>query len=562
MVNTYNLEVINAKQIILKTDGVTETYSLAEAPSPDYRLVQASRKNILQTIQLDELFDNLDNCVSLLDITYNAVNGMGFSSLVTALKDMFSNTMDKSLDVMNGFKTGTESAVRDFITSYKYLTDSRYKVGKKNGVLMAIDKLFGVQRKADKMAEEATSLADTFDQIETEAQEITKKIMKKRDLDVQKKNAALSKLEVLKGRVSALKEVKEDLDNEVEEYSKQYSQLAIQIERNEKRSFTLSIVSAVMGGLSSMFGGGGIPVMDGESRQETDASSSVQPKQTQKKYEESQEKVKELQKAIEEYEKKLVDVKKQIESETDKTKKEELFDMQNQLTRDKERAESDLETVRGQTEVYKNALSGMSAGLYKTSEELNKMAQNMDDNNVSQYARLDKIAAQKEAVRKERRQTLMNLSEMTSEIENATTESRDLDLCISSLITAVGCMRIVKVYLSDIALFWKNVAKFCNGMVENIRSLNDEIENFSDIEDYCEIFLEEDFINAYLLNIVSWVALNQVSIEYLDAFYKTRLKYQELEKIGETDPKEHWKQAKVAATNLNGKLKGEIKICS
>ena len=562
MVNTYNLEVINAKQIILKTDGVTETYSLAEAPSPDYRLVQASRKNILQTIQLDELFDNLDNCVSLLDITYNAVNGMGFSSLVTALKDMFSNTMDKSLDVMNGFKTGTESAVRDFITSYKYLTDSRYKVGKKNGVLMAIDKLFGVQRKADKMAEEATSLADTFDQIETEAQEITKKIMKKRDLDVQKKNAALSKLEVLKGRVSALKEVKEDLDNEVEEYSKQYSQLAIQIERNEKRSFTLSIVSAVMGGLSSMFGGGGIPVMDGESRQETDASSSVQPKQTQKKYEESQEKVKELQKAIEEYEKKLVDVKKQIESETDKTKKEELFDMQNQLTRDKERAESDLETVRGQTEVYKNALSGMSAGLYKTSEELNKMAQNMDDNNVSQYARLDKIAAQKEAVRKERRQTLMNLSEMTSEIENATTESRDLDLCISSLITAVGCMRIVKVYLSDIALFWKNVAKFCNGMVENIRSLNDEIENFSDIEDYCEIFLEEDFINAYLLNIVSWVALNQVIIEYLDAFYKTRLKYQELEKIGETDPKEHWKQAKVAATNLNGKLKGEIKICS
>lgn len=43
------------------------------------------------------------------------------------------------------------------------------------------------------------------------------------------------------------------------EYSQQYSNLSTKIERDEKRAFTLSLVSAVLGGLSSMFGGGGIP---------------------------------------------------------------------------------------------------------------------------------------------------------------------------------------------------------------------------------------------------------------------------------------------------------------
>lgn len=158
----------------------------------------------------------------------------------------------------------------------------------------------------------------------------------------------------------------------------------------------------------------------------------------------------------------------------------------------KQQEGSMLEKERAQSDVYKNALSGISGGLGKTSDELSKMAQKMDEKNVSQYARLDKIAEQKTAVQKERRQTIQQLSEMTSEIENATTESRDLDMCISALITAVGCMRIVKVYLSDIALFWKNVAKFCNGMVENIKGLNEEIGNFSDIEDYCELFLQQE----------------------------------------------------------------------
>lgn len=561
--NVCEIVVESEKRIIRKVDGVTEVYSLYKAPPIEYSLVKESRKSILQTIQLDELFSNLDNCVSLLDITYNAVNGMGMSSSVTELKDKFSGTLDDSLVVMSGFKAGTATSIKDFIAAYEFLTDPIYKVGKKNGILMAVDKLSAAERRAVKMEAEASSLADTFDKIESIAQTITKQIMSERDLDVKKKDEALAKLSVLQGKVKALQEVKDTLDDEVTEYGEQYNKLSKQIEKSEERAFTLSIVSAVMGGLSSMFGGGNIPAASvGNEQSSGGGSGDTEVDKTKQQYEESEKKVKQLKDKVEACDKELGEIKEKLKEEQDEDEKKKLSDRQDELTKEKKQAEDDLQVARGQSDVYKNALAGISGGLSKTSEELSKMADKMDEKNMSQYERLDKIAQQKARVQKERRDTILQLSQMTSEIENATTESRDLELCISALITAVGCMRIVKVYLSDIALFWKNVAKFCSGLVDCVKDLNENIGNFTEVEDYCVIFKEESFVNAYLLNIVSWVALNEVSTEYLEAFYKTRKNYQELEKMGEVTPKEHWIRAKEKAKELNVKLEEEVKKCS
>lgn len=572
MADTYELIVESESRIIRKVDEVTEVYSLLAEPKPEYSLVKESEHSILQTIQLDELFSNLDNCVSLLDITYNAVNGMtlhsgeedvGMSAEVTSLKDKFSNTLDESLTVMTGFETGTKAAIQDFIAAYKYLTNPLYKAGKKNGILKAVEKLSGIEKKAVRMEKEASSLAATFDEIESAAQTITNQIMNERDLDVKKKDEAIARLNALQGKAAALKEVKEDLDSEVDDYSNQYSKLSRQIEKNEERAYTLSLVSAIMGGLSSMFGGGTIPSQpEGSKSSVSGETSSGKSGETQKRYEESEKKVQELKNKIEEYDKELAEIKEQLKEETDEEKKKELSDKQDQLTKDKSQAEKEMAAAREQSGVYKNVLSGISEGLGKTSEKLDQMAEKLDDNNQSQYDRLDKIAQQKARVQKERRETVMQMAEMASEIENATTESRDLELCISALITAVGSMRIVKVYLSDIALFWKNVAKFCGILVERVKSLNDDIENFAEVEDYCEIFKEEEFVNAFLLNMVSWAALHNVSKKYLDAFYNTRAKYQELEKVGEAEPKEHWMRAKESAKALNSKLAKEVEQCS
>ena len=562
MPQTYELVVHSSEQIIRKIGDVEEHYSLRVMPSAELSLVQESKKSILQTIQLDELFDNLENCVVLLDITYNAVNGTGLSSKVTAIKDSLSKTIDKSLVKMQGFKVKTQDSVNGFIESYDYLTNPLYKpapgkTSKTTGVQLAVKCLQNIKENAVRMNAEAVELAGKFDEIESDAQKITKEIMDERDLDVKKKNEMENKLQVLKGRADALREVKEALDGEVSEYSEQYSKLSRQIEQNEKRAYTLSLVSAIFGGLSSVFGGGEVKNTAPESRTYSGGGNG-KTSQTEQKYQESQKKVKDLEDKLKEVTEKLSEIKEKIAEEKDGGKKDELSEKQDQLTKEKKEIEGELEKARGEKEVFKNAANGISAGLSQTSDELRKMADKMDDKNVTQYDRLDRIAEQKRRLQKERRETIAQLADMTTEIQNATTESRDLELCISALITAVGCMRIVKVYLSDIALFWNNVAQFCNGLVDKISGLNEKVALFEDVEDYCEIFRTESFINAFLLNIVSWVALHSISEEYMNAFYQTRQKYQELEKVPEEDPKAHWLRAKESAKALNLKLKGEL----
>jgi hypothetical protein len=150
---------------------------------------------------------------------------------------------------------------------------------------------------------------------------------------------------------------------------------------------------------------------------------------------------------------------------------------------------------------------------------------------------------------------------MTSQIANATTETRDLTMVFNAIVMAVGCMRIVKVYLSDIELFWKNVAKFCGRLIEGVMNIRDDVKNIEGVEDYTEFFTDSDFVILYLLNLANWVALNTVSIEYLEAFNRTRDNYRQ-EEIGNDenpDPRVHWQRAKAVAQNLQEQFNIELK---
>jgi hypothetical protein len=484
---------------------------------------------------------------------------MKMSSAVTGLKDALSNTVDNSLVIMQGFKSGTKQSIDDFITSYKYLTKPIYKGGTKNGVAMAVDKLSVVEKRAKDMEQDANGLAAKFDSIENVAQEVTKKIMDERDLDVQKKTEANNKLAVFEKKAEALKQVKENLDKEVSEYSERYNTLSKQIEVNENRSYKLALTATIIGGISAMFGGGQVNTAQPEQSGTGTAGGADVDNKTEANYKESEAKVKSLEERSNTLKDELEQVKEKLAAETDEEEKAKLSRQQDDLTKEKEEVDKQLEAAKGEKDVYQKALCGFSDGLNKTSEKINEMAEKIDAKNETQYDRLDRIAKQKAELQKEQREAITQMAEMASEIARATTVSRDLEICISSLITAVGCMRIVKVYLSNIALFWKNVSNFSKALVERVSELNGEVANFVDAGDYCEIFKDESFVNAFLLNLVSWAALESISEEYLDAFNKTRNKYQELELAGESTPEEHWKRAQESAKQLNVTLNNKMK---
>lgn len=582
---SYELKVKSPTEIILDSeDGkIYEEFSLAKEPKSTSVLVQEARKGVLQTINLEELFKNLGVCAPLLNITYDAVNGTGYdikdgklqgtslSAAITTLKDKFSKTVDTSLIVMTGFKTGTETAINGFLKAYEYLTDSDYVDEPNNGITMAQSKFKEIKNKAVNMHKDAASLAETFEEIETTAQNVTTIIMEKRDLDTAKETELRQTMSSLNAQVKAFEDVKADLDEEVKNCDEQYNKISKQIETNSKREFGLQLASTIISGATSLFNtvagafstkavvGGVInnAMAKGNNPEQqqqgsgngtsTPAAGEKQPKN--ENLEQCNKTVAECTKRIAEIDARLDELKTLIEK-ADENERGKLLEEQNKLIKEKDNKNTELKAAESQAVIYQQQVSVQPSQI---------QPQQAEDKTGALYDVLDKITEQKAAVAKARRETMMKLAEMTSKVANATTEKRDLEVVLNALIMAISCMRIVKVYLSDIALFWKNVEKFCDRLIEGVESIQKDAASHQESKNYVKFFKKETFITTYLINIANWVALHVISAEYLDAFNKTRKEYQQIELNNkEGDPKIHWKRAQENAILLQKQFNIEL----
>lgn len=139
---------------------------------------------------MDELFKNLNRCVPLLNISYDALAGVGYtvddsnkgitisgmslSKSIESLRDEFGNTLDKSVIVMNNFEQGTEAAIGKFQQAYSFLTNSAYG---SNGITAASKKLEEIKTTAAKMHDSANELSNEFNKLEDQAQRITQNVI-------------------------------------------------------------------------------------------------------------------------------------------------------------------------------------------------------------------------------------------------------------------------------------------------------------------------------------------------------------------------------------------------
>ena len=111
-----------------------------------------------------------------------------------------------------------------------------------------------------------------------------------------------------------------------------------------------------------------------------------------------------------------------------------------------------------------------------SAQKLEQQSQNYEDKNDKLYNQLEKIAQYKAEAEKARREVERELAEIVTNIANSTTVVNDLSVVCESLVMAIISMRFVKVYLSEIALFWKNVEQFCEKLTKEVQSLK---ENFT-----------------------------------------------------------------------------------
>ena len=554
------IKTVDSKVAINATTGtVVEVYTFdtENIPTKNMMLVQDSRKKILQSINLDSMFTNLSSCVDLLDISYNAVSGIvGVSPKVAKIQSGFLNTISDSVSVMQAFQTGTEATVYDLIKAYGFLTKPQYTKlpSDKNGIILAGKVFEAVREKASLMREEAEKLSVRFAGIRDATSETNQEIMTARDADyelIERKNEEMAKM---LGMLQGYTEVKEDLDSEISEYSTQYADMAKRIEKQEKKAFALGLTAAILGGVTQVVQGvlpmakslatGDIPGSNtGGRNTQAPVDSNLG-----KRIAESEKTIKELSDEIEIDDKELEDLKAQLESkEVSEDAKKVLRKKQDNIELKLKDNKSLRSSETYKLSTYKKSVSEPSDSIDGLGDKFEQMSQKADDGLDRMYASLDKIATNKAEAAKSRREAILKLSELTHSIENATTEKRDLEVVLNSLITAVGCMRLVEVYIADIALFWKNVEKFCETLVIEIKGINDEVKNFEGIENYTIFFLDEDFVRGYLINMLRWVAMNTISTDYLAAFNETFAKQKAVMSRPELAREKHWELAQKLA---------------
>ena len=603
------IEVKSPEKIIINLEnGSQEEYSIQKTPSENSLLVLNSQKAILQNINLDELFKNLNRCVPLLNISYDALAGVGYtvddsnkgitisgmslSKSIESLRDEFGNTLDKSVIVMNNFEQGTEAAIGKFQQAYSFLTNSAYG---SNGITAASKKLEEIKTTAAKMHDAANELSNEFNKLEDQAQRITQNVINENDKDIAVQEYTKRKIASLTAKQKAFSTVKENLDKEVQNYTDQYNKISNQIEKNDKRAFGLTLSSTIISGITALAGpiisafstsaavssvannlinSGKEQTANQTSQQNTNnpaaqasetigAENNEDVKKCEAAIKDCEEKITKLDDELKALEQKIEQIQKEYNeavTEEEKNQKENerkvLLSEKDNLIQQKKEYEDKINDTKTQKDVILKALTGTVAGLNQSAQRLDQQAQKNEANNEKLYNQLEKISQFKAEAEKARREAEKELAEITAGIANSNTVVKDLSVVCESLVMAINSMRFVKVYLSDIALFWKNVEQFCNKLTDEVQSLNVHLNTFKEVENYIEIFKMPDFVSIYFINISYWAALHIISVKYQEAFIKTRYDYQKtlLEHTAEADHTKQWERAR----ELAGKISHEI----
>lgn len=183
-----DITIESEQQIHVKSDlAGDEEYTLLEKPDSNSALVEGQKKQVLQAVPLDIFMYHTEDCVELIHILRNAVNGIGISSVLTKLNDSFSGTIDTTLVFLSSFKSGSDVTINDIIQAYKYSTNPSYVNTNTNGVEMANKTFSKIQTRYDSLANQADNLIGRYESNEEILNKIFNKIIDERDLDVKKR---------------------------------------------------------------------------------------------------------------------------------------------------------------------------------------------------------------------------------------------------------------------------------------------------------------------------------------------------------------------------------------
>lgn len=560
-------------EVIISDAGESEKLTLLEAPPEDSILVQNSRRDVLGEINLDKMLANLEDCVDLLQITFNAVDSFHVQKQVQELSKQFSDAVIKSNAAALAFKEATETVVDSYITAYGNLYCGETATG--------IEMLSDVKSVAQKMVKKSDELVSVFEKLSDSTNDILKAVMDERAVDEKKRSETKALIVELEASTKALNQIKQDIQKDIEEFETEYKKLEKREMDQEKWANGMQIASLVVGGLGSLFGGitsvfrskdseddrrEAKDSVEGESSAEQNAKEDyAQNIRDQEQIKSSLKKVQDRIEAID----KILDGElykdgsnhKEADAEnpdTDKTGDELREEKQHQIE-EKGRLENELKSLAGKEKTLAGTLEGLDVAVDGISDQIRDAAKEMQSKVDSLADRMEVIRKKKDKLREMERENTMKLAEQTAKMQNAVMDENALESAVKSLVIAIGCLRRVLAYIQEIRLFWMNISTFCDGLASDERlSKMIQSQDGKEAEKSAGYFKTRLFVKPYIETVAKWQCLHVIFTQYLESLAHVAKRLNEsFEQRLSDDQKKQWQLASQLAGKLKDKLRSE-----
>jgi hypothetical protein len=553
------------RQVTIATDGKTETFSMVEIPPDGSALIKSARYGILQSLNLQNMIEDLGQTGDLLFLAYCGV--AGFAPLrkgITEVQYELTQLMTRCSRALFSFQETCDQILLSLQNLFGYLLEGKEA--------WALDELKLCGEAAGAMADASQELANAFRALGNKTQKILGDTIIQQGLSEDKKRQLQEETNRLEVETAAAEAAREALARAKQKMERLYREAKEKADQEADRAFTLAIVSAIaepiaagIGAYAGAYQARGVNVPPPAPKPEKSQSGS-KGSGSQAAAEDSGEADAEVEKlktaedtrkkTYEKEEKERRNVAKariaelEKDAETDEEKAAAQAEREKEEKRQGEADTAEAARVKAAMEAISAATKAAADKMGALSQERAALAQTYNQEKMQYLNQLLKIEDKEY-------ENLVNLAKYAKRMTQVAKAQEIEDRIIESLGQAMGALRRVVVILETNAGFWNQMADACENLQKN--RLMADVERFKDEKDRVQRYLRPTFKTQVVKYYASWRALQMVTHEYSVIAAKVGGKM--LEDFKKNPNKD---QSRQLAVELGGKLaanvEGQLKL--
>lgn len=523
-------------------------YNLTVAPTYQDPLVKAEVAKVLGQLNLRDITDNLYMSVELIFVAYNGVAGADGGKIQSDIAEIQSDLAllcNKCVNTMSTFENETKNIITQLVSTYKWLTKGKEE--------LAFKKFAHCKDSSRTMSESAHGLADEFRVLQVKSTKARSNSIRAEASERDKKLAAEEAERDIKEKQVAAKANQEELVAQVTQMQALYNDAKHREEKAQDKAMILGITSAITGALGAGLGayaaarnpigtamanantgggGGATPdprLADAQRKEEEKKRESGEAEKNllaaKDERDTKQATVNKLQSEVEELNKQISDA--ETEAATDETALNTLKESRTAKQTELKAAEKELATANDAVKPLEKKAKDLTAeyaaagtALSNIAQSTNQMAQSAASAEESIHQEKMQFLNKKLELEKEKRKSLVALAEYAEQVKNLKVVQGMATVSVNSLHAAVEALGKIIGTLTNAALFWDQMSKYCERMTE--QGFQQEIADITGEggltkEERLEYYYDVDFMKLFLEYMCQWSAINGLSGEYLVA---------------------------------------------